>query len=161
MSLKNSILTFLIFVVTCVHFTSCVDDELQAEDSLEGVWNVTEIFSLYGEFFPTGFNPSSNLTEEGALGYFNFNENNVAYSFTRNDTLYSGNMDWNLDIEKRTTGFATETFYKLTLEDEFIFDVVFEDGTNNSENNARFAVFTSEAPTSGHGVLISLSLEKE
>jgi len=115
MPLKNSILTFLIFVVTCVHFTSCVDDELQAEDSLEGVWNVTEIFSLYGEFFPTGFNSSSNLTEEGALGYFNFNENNVAYSFTRNDTLYSGNMDWNLDIEKRTTGFATETFTNLRL----------------------------------------------
>ena len=49
MPLKNSIFTFLIFVVTCVHFTSCVNDELQSENSLEGVWNVTEIFSLYDE----------------------------------------------------------------------------------------------------------------
>jgi hypothetical protein len=49
MPLKNSILTVLIFVVTCVHFTSCVNDELQSENSLEGVWNVTEIFSLYDE----------------------------------------------------------------------------------------------------------------
>ena len=161
MPLKNSILTFLIFVVICMHFTSCVDDELQAENSFEGAWNVTEIFSLYGEFFPTGFNPSSNLTEEGALGYFNFSENKVAYSFTRNDTLYSGNMYWKLDVEKRRTGFVIETFFKLTIEDEFIFDAVFGDSTNSSENNARFAVLTSEAPTSGHGVLISLSIEKE
>jgi|TARA_B110000259_G_scaffold166488_1_gene194068 hypothetical protein len=144
-----------------MHFTSCVDDELQAENSFEGAWNVTEIFSLYGEFFPTGFNPSSNLTEEGALGYFNFSENKVAYSFTRNDTLYSGNMYWKLDVEKRRTGFVIETFFKLTIEDEFIFDAVFGDSTNSSENNARFAVLTSEAPTSGNGVLISLSLEKE
>ena len=70
-------------------------------------------------------------------------------------------MDWNLDAKKRRTGFVSETFFKLTIEDEFIFDVVFDGGTNNSENNARFAVFTSEAPTSGNGVLISLSLEKE
>ena len=87
MPLKNSILTVLIFVVTCVHFTSCVNDELQSENSLEGVWNVTEIFSLYGEFFPTGFNSSSNLTEEGALGSFNFNENNVAYSSAQKSSI--------------------------------------------------------------------------
>ena len=39
-------------------FMTCKKDEIQAEDSIEGVWDIIEITTLYAEFFETSFDPS-------------------------------------------------------------------------------------------------------
>lgn len=47
--------------------------------------------SYYGSFSEITFSPEDEVKESGQLGEFNFGEDSVEFSFTRNDTLYSGN----------------------------------------------------------------------
>ena len=140
-------------------FMACKKDEIQAEDSIEGVWDIIEITSLYAEFSENGFDPSETISETGQLGTFTFMQNSVDYTFTRNDTLYSGSKSWNLELEKIREGFSKVNDFTLSIEDDFLFDVTFEDGTKNSEKNAKRATF-EEWPTSGFGVGINMILEK-
>ena len=138
---------------------ACNSDDDQAINSIRGTWEVTSITSIYGQFVENGFNPSETITETGALGFFNFSNDAVAFEFTRNDTLYSGNDIWSITSEKVNAGFTQETKYNLIIENHFLFEVNFGDGTKNSERNAESATFI-ESPDIGFGALIELELEK-
>lgn len=152
---------FFLMVFMASMLVACSkNDEIQAADSLEGVWDIVAISSLYGEFFENGFNPSETVTETTQLGSFHFMEDSVEYAFTRNDTLYTGIGTWELELEKVQEGFSKSNKFTLTIEDHFLFDVSLGDGTRNAEKNASTATFV-ETPSSGFGVLIEISLEKQ
>ncbi len=140
-------------------FMACNKDEMQAEDSIKGEWNIIEINSHYGEFFQNGFNPSETISEIDQLGTFIFMEDSVQFDFTRNDTLYTGIDSWDIISEKVNSGFTKETKFMLTIENHFIFNVAFEDGTRNSEKDAKKVTFIN-IPSNGQGVLIEMLLEK-
>ena len=161
MDFINQAIKALILALCCICLSSCVDQELRAERSLEGRWKVTEIFSRYTTFTSTGYGPDLTLTEAGELGYFVFGDENVEYSFTRNDTLFSGNAIWDLTSEKVRTGFVRETIFKLEIEEEFLFEVTFDSGANLSKKDAKNAVFANEPVTAESGLFIALTLEKE
>ena len=152
-------LTLLLIVVS---FFACEKDKNQAIDSLEGDWRVLTINSYYGTFTPTG--GISNLTtveETGDLGTFSFGEERVNYSFTRNDTLYQGSTTWSLSTDEVREGFFTSTRFSLDIEGDFLFNVVFEDDTSNSEKDARDMTMMDESNAVETGVAIELKLAKE
>ncbi|MEL6698532.1 MAG: hypothetical protein AAFP89_19960 [Bacteroidota bacterium] len=139
--------------------TSCNRDEIQAQKSLVGSWDVTAITSIYMTPPGMGNNPRDKVNEEGSLGTFEFTEDSVHFSFTRNDTLYAGNAAWLLDQTRVRQGFFRVNQFTLGITNQFLFDVTFEDQTVNSEKNATYMTFFDE-PTEGEGVWFSISLEK-
>lgn len=152
--------TYLLLVaIACLLFASCKKDERQAQQSLQGKWKVTAIESNYGDFSEGGYAVDTSISESGKLGTFNFSEDQVDYEFTRRDTLYSGSRAWQLRAEKVNDGFVRVLQFTLTVENEFTFDVQFEDATKNSEKKAKTAIFW-EQPSTASNVLVTLWLEK-
>lgn len=150
----------VLFLVIVSSFFACQkNDEIQAENSLMGVWDITTVSSTYGEFFDNGFDPTETITESAPIGSFHFKKDVVEYDFSRNDTLFTGTASWQLDLEKVRSGFFRENKFTLTIEDHFLFDVSFEDSTRNAEKDAKSVTFL-ERPSSGFGVLIEMALEK-
>lgn len=146
----------LLLVLTLgASLTSCNRQEQNAKKSLEGRWKVTEIQTYYGAY------SSEVILEEGNLGYFNFNQDLAAYSFNHNDTLYSGNTTWDLDVDKQNAGFFRETVFTLSLHSDYTFDVFFEDGTRNSERDAEYIRLSNHTTADYDDVLIALELEKD
>lgn len=150
---------FLFLLVVCSFFACQKNDEIQAEDSLMGVWDIVTVSSMYGEFSDNGFDPAETISESAPIGTFHFKKDVVEYNFSRNDTLFTGTVSWQLDLEKVRSGFFRENKFTLTIEDHFLFDVSFEDSTRNAEKEAKSATFL-ERPNSGFGVLIEMTLEK-
>lgn len=160
MNLQLKVFTLLLLAISFC-FASCEKDDIQARNSIMGSWNVVDITSFYATFSGNGANPIETISEQGQLGNFNFEEDSVTFTFTRNDTLFTGSSTWNLSTEKRQDGFATVTDFTLMIENEFIFDVSFENGTINSEKNAQEVTFNNgNQPRNGLGVVISMVLEK-
>jgi hypothetical protein len=153
---KNNLTVLLIAFML---MTSCNRDEVQAKESLEGEWVVSEIYSTYGEYSVNGFSSSNTVSETGVLGNFNFLAETVEYSFTRNDTTYSGNELWNLEFERVNSGFTKTNKFTLNIGTEFIFDVSFEDETKNAEKNAKNATFKQD-PDFDNEVMVVLMLNK-
>lgn len=154
--------TFLLFIslLTSLIFISCNNDEVQAENSLEGLWEINRINSRYGTFTANSFNPTETVSDSGQLGTFLFGEETVDYSFMRNDSLFTGDGSWTLDLEKVNAGFFKVNQFTLSIEDQFLFDVTFEDDTKNAEKKATNITLV-ETPTNGFGVSIELFLEKK
>ncbi len=148
-----------VFLIIGFLLTSCNRDEIQAQKSLVGTWEVTAITSIY--ILPPGIgnNPRDKVNEEGSLGTFEFTEDSVHFSFTRNDTLYAGNAAWLLDQTRVRQGFFRVNQFTLGITNQFLFDVTFEDQTVNSEKNATYMTFFDE-PTEEESVWFSISLEK-
>ena len=155
---KQLWLSLLGIIIIPFIFTSCKKDEVQAAESLNGIWDVIGISSYYGDFSNNGFNPTETIEEDGQLGTFNFMEDSVDFNFTRNDTLFAGVGAWDIDVERVNAGFVRVPVFTLSIENHFLFDVSFGDETRNSEKNATTATFVT-TPT-GLGVLIEMSLEK-
>ena len=153
------VFTLSLMIIPLV-FMSCRKDDEQAEKSIVGIWDVVQIKSIYGTFTGTGFSPTETVEEEGDFGVFSFGVDSVDYSFTRNDTLFSASSTWELTSERVNEGFNKVTIYEVTIDNQFIFEVEFEDGTNNSEENAEEVTFIS-TPNEGIGVLIEMRLEKD
>jgi len=151
-------LPFLIAFLLVV-LLGCEKDEMQAIDSLDGVWQIVEMTSIYGDFRDNGFTASETIFELEPWGLFEFRTDVANFDFMRNDTLYIGSAPWNLTAEKVNEGFTRVNKFTLTIEDHFLFDVQFEDNTKNAEKNAKKMTLI-EAPTSGFGVLIEMLLEK-
>jgi hypothetical protein len=149
----------LLLLLISLCFVSCEKDDIQAQNSILGSWNVVEITSLYANFSDNGFTPIETISEQGQLGSFNFEEDSVTFTFTRNDTLFTGSSTWNLTTEKRNQGFVRVTDFTLAIDNEFTFELVFEDDTINSEKDAQEITFTNN-PNNGNGVLINMVLEK-
>ncbi len=159
LSFKTTTFAFLTLILSLA-LTSCQKPVVKAQKSLEGEWDVVGIISTYGEVVTNGFISSYDVQETGALGEFNFQENTVTYSFTRNDTLYSGTTPWNVDHDKVNSGFVRVDQFTLTLDNEYVFDVAFGDQTNNAEKNATEVAFSEDPTALGWNVRIDLSLEK-
>ena len=151
----------LFFAFSFFVISSCEKDEKQAINSLEGEWNVVAINSIYGEFSENGFSTDETIAEEGQLGTFHFMENTVDYEFERNDTTYSGNKSWNLDVSKVNNGFIKTNQFTLSIDNQFLFDVTFGDATKNSEKNATEATLVQSPTEPGYGVQIEISLQKK
>ncbi|MFK7923175.1 MAG: hypothetical protein AB8H47_14525 [Bacteroidia bacterium] len=137
----------------------CSRDEIQAENSLEGDWDVVAITSYYGDFSETSFNATETIPESGQLGSFNFAADSVDYTFTRNDTLFTGSMAWDLTFEKVNAGFTRANQFTLSIGEEYLFDVSFEDETKNSEKEATSLQLTDKRE-GDYEVFIKMSLEK-
>lgn len=137
----------------------CGRDEVQAENSLEGDWEVVAITSYYGEFSTTSFDATEIIADSGQLGSFSFGADSVDYAFTRNDTLFTGSMAWNLAFEKVNSGFTRTNQFTLNIEDEFLFNVSFEDDTKNSEKDATNIDLIQNREGDSE-LLIEMSLEK-
>ena len=155
----NSQFTLLGLILISLCFITCNKDENQARKSIEGDWNVIAINSTYGNFSGNGFDPDTTIEETGELGTFMFGDDSVLFNFTRNDTLNVGSSTWSIKSEKVNSGFTRVTDFTLTIDNTFVFNVEFEDGTKNSEKKAKKATFI-ETPDSGYGVLMEMSLEK-
>lgn len=139
---------------------ACQKDEVQAEQSIEGEWQVQSVISEYGSFPNGSFISSEQINEELATGIFNFTSDEVDYEFTRNDTVYSSITTWNMTSEKVNAGFTRVRKYTLEIGDRFIFDVFFGDGTSNSEKDATKMALTQD-PMQSYPVSIFLELEKK
>lgn len=140
-------------------FFGCNKDETQAVNSLEGTWDIVTITSHYGGFSENVYNADTVITETGQLGSFTFTENVADYSFQRDNKFYAGNENWVLQHERVNSGFFKVSKFTLTIENQFVFDVLFEDGTNNAELKARNISFL-EIPMEKTDVLIGMELDK-
>jgi len=143
----------------CLGLMSCGNTQDDATDSIIGEWTVNEIISQYGTFSENEYLNTSSLTEDGDLGTFNFDKDSVRFDYTRNDTLYTGSSSWTLNHERVNSGFVRVDQFRLSIDNYFLFDVRFEDGTSNSEKNAETASFT-EVAIDTTDILITLTLEK-
>ena len=154
----------IIIIIGFLTIFSCVEDQVQAEESLEGNWEVIEIISSYGKFYEFGHDSISTVRETEKLGSFIFKSNvngvnNVDYNFKRNDTLFSASKSYNLDLIKIQSGFFKEKKFTLMIEDLYIYDVQFGNYTRNSEKKAK-EMELLYWPNSGFGPGIQIFLEK-
>ena len=123
----------LLFFACCSVSCSLIDRK-QAEQSLQGNWNVTSIFSQ--EKDASGPNRDGEHEEFGQLGTFSFSGNRVIYGYTRLGITYSDTSPWELTREVVPSGFFTATNYTLSLRDK-AYDVSFGDRTSDSERDAK------------------------
>ena len=158
LNMKINLIFFLSALI--ILLTSCTKDIVHAERSVRGEWKVTFIQSFYGTFTETSFNADDSVEETGDLGTFNFTTDSVTFNYTRNDTLYTGTRAWDLASERVNAGFNRVTEYTLTIEDEFVFGVQFENGTKNSHKNAESMEWV-ETPTGEVNSLVTIQLETE
>lgn len=120
---------FLLFSILMLF--SCNEDLEQGEDSLIGTWNV-----VYAETNPVNF--ENQLPPDiGNLGTFTFKNNIVDYYFIHNQDTILGSSPWRLRLDKVRQGFFRGNRFTLQLESYLDFEVEFEDGTTNSEKDAR------------------------
>ncbi len=150
---------FLLLVLVAL-LPSCTKDIVHAERSVRGAWKLTFVESFYGTFTETSFNADESVEETGDLGTFVFTADSVTFDYTRNDTLYTGTRAWDLTSERVNAGFNKVTEYTLTIEDEFVFDVKFEDGTKNSHKEADSMEWT-ETPAGEVNSFVTMQLEAE
>ncbi|MFK7756853.1 MAG: hypothetical protein AB8B53_07970 [Flavobacteriales bacterium] len=127
-----------ILIVVCLNLliSGCNKDESQALKSIEGDWKVVEITRSLGEFTSTSFNAFETTVEKGDLGSFQFGEDEVQYNFISLDSTYHSSTLWSLDVEKVNSGFTRVNRFALDIEGLGMYDVLFEDGTRNSEKKA-------------------------
>jgi hypothetical protein len=120
---------FLLFIVIVLF--SCNKNLEQGEDSLTGTWNVVSAETITVNF-------ENRLPPEvGNLGTFTFKDNIVDYFFVHNQDTILGSSPWKLKLDKVRQGFFRGNRFTLQLESYLDFVVEFEDGTTNSEKDAR------------------------
>ncbi len=138
---------------------ACVKDEKQASNSIEGLWQVNEMITIYA-YDNGGFLDEDVVEEQGDLGSFDFGENIVDYEFIRNDTLFSGQENWTLSTERVNEGFIRVTKFTLKVGERFEFDVAFGDQTKNAEKNAT-EMRLIQMPGEQEEVYFQMMMEKE
>ncbi|MBR9920123.1 MAG: hypothetical protein GYB31_04730 [Bacteroidetes bacterium] len=158
--LASNDLKFALFCCLIL-LSACNKDELQAEQSLQGEWKVTEITSYYGDFDQNSFNPSQVVNDTTASGYFLFSEEMAEYNFSRNDTVYSGTASWDLALESVNEGFFKVNDFTLSINGYFMFDVTFGDETKNAEKNATRIFLRELKEEDSYEFFFDMSLEKK
>lgn len=166
-NIKNKFAYVLFFFIPLILWlTGCNKDEKQGKQSLEGVWSVHEIESIYANFLVengvvTRIDGEERSTDSGDLGVFTFSKHYVTYSYTRNDTLYTGKGSWELKNTKVKTGFTKANNWKLTIANDVVFDLRFEDETKNAEKKATHISLDGWPKFSGSGIAFFMSLKKK
>ena len=144
-------------------FSSCLDEEVKAKESVVGSWKVISIKSYYGQFSARGGSYGLNvISQAGDFGFFNFDDKGHAdYKFVRNDTTYQNTAEWSLHSRnERVSGFRVIK-YSLNISGDFEFDAAFGNGAKRSEVHARQLELTQWPNKSGYGVGIVMELEKQ
>lgn len=158
----NYLIVLSTIVILCL---ACGDDEGEAQESIMGDWRITNILSEYGNFsqmeLGSSFDVEQTVTDGSDAGSFRFTESSVSYSFTRNDSLFTGTENWSLELLKENQGFVRVNKYSLTISDEFLFDVSFEDSTQNAQKDAKNMTWHQEPTISGKALRIEMMLKKE
>lgn len=147
---------FVSLLLSCVLFvlSACQKQNLRnAEESLAGTWNVTEIYSEQKNNL--GINGDGRFWESGDLGVFTFSDNTVNYSYTRLDTLYESTQSWNLTREKEKQGFHKVEKYTLNINNQ-PFDCDFGDGTSDAEKNAERMMLSYVTSSSNPNYILTL-----
>lgn len=146
----------VIFLICCFALltSSCQKQNLKnANNSLEGTWEVAEVFSDQKD--GSGIHGDGRHWENGELGIFTFTENNVTYSFTRLDSTYAETTDWNLTREKVKEGFHKVENYTLRIGNRN-YDCEFGNGTSDAEKNATNATLTFETDAASPYFVLTL-----
>lgn len=158
--MKNILLLLILLSLTTLD--SCIEEELEARESINGLWRVTTIESYYGEFTTHGHNGLDIVTNEGSLGSFEFEEDRqVKYKFLRNDTTYQDTASWVFtSTSERQVGFEV-TKYGLDISSDYSFGVTFGDNTRNSAKDARQMTLIQWPEHAGYGVGIVILLSKQ
>lgn len=163
---KKRILPLFVSLSVMILMSSCQDDEVQAFNSLKGSWKVTQATTSYavftefeGQILGNGGIDSSHV-DSGNLGFFNFMNDEADFSYTRKGTLREGRGNWILEACKVRVGFFRTTEFSLEIQNHFLFDVQFEDGTRNSEKNAKYITLSQYPTEPGPGMFLELMLEK-
>ncbi|MDX1590875.1 MAG: hypothetical protein R3283_02865 [Balneolaceae bacterium] len=141
------------FFISCT--TSFQDRQIK---NIPGEWEVYSITTLNADFSENGFDPLEPATEEtGDLGFFEFTQSSVNYSFVRKDSLYSGNGIYSIDLNKTSTKIIYSISEDILLlpPDERPHDLIF-----NSENGEVIMLLTSYPQTAGVGESYTLYLRK-
>jgi len=126
---------FIILAILPLLLTSCISNSFRdAKKSLEGSWEVNEIFS--DEKDRSGLLRDGRHRAIGNLGTFTFSENDVTYNYTRLEQKISDKSTWKLTSEQVPMGFFVGTIYTLYLKDR-TYKVRFGGSTHRSEVNTR------------------------
>jgi predicted nucleotide-binding protein (sugar kinase/HSP70/actin superfamily) len=158
--MKNSIY-FLFIVALNATLLSCNRDEVQAENSVRGVWQITSTNVTKGEFDESNFVSNESEMQTGQLGSFDFGEDVVTYNLNIGEEIMSGTKEpWTLTTKKVNSGFTRINVNTLTIGNKFVFDVTFEDGTKNSERKATRMALVSD-PTLEQPIFIETTLIKK
>ncbi|MDP5120941.1 MAG: hypothetical protein NWQ46_05070 [Spirosomaceae bacterium] len=154
-------LTYFFVCVAFLLLNSCNIDEIQAKNSVEGRWEITDTVYTTGKFSGNTFESvGSSTIQNGQLGYFDFGSEKVAYSYFVGEENFSGIEPWELSTKKVNAGFTRVNAHTLTIGDKFIFDVTFEDDTKNAERKATSMTFIKN-PTEEKPIFIQTALLKK
>lgn len=155
--IKNLQLTGLLLLLT---LSACQKKQVKnAEKSLQGSWDVHTIYSTYGTKTALGTQTNQEFNEAGELGQFVFDDEKVAYRFTRLDTLYENETSWKLTRDKVKAGFTNAEQYTLTI-DNFDFICAFGDQTSDAEKEATDVSLFFETDTIGSYYGFELQIKK-
>lgn len=153
-----ALLTFCVFILSV---SSCNSDEIQARNSVEGRWDITDTTYTFGKFNENNFESIGNSgIQIGQLGYFDFGTEKVTYSYFVGEENFSGIEPWTLTTKKVNAGFNRVNAHTLTIGDKFVFDVTFDSGTKDAERKATIMKFTN-APTINFPIFIQTTLNKK
>ena len=133
----------------------------EAKKSIEGQWEITNTNYTLREFSGNNFESVGNTqVQTGQLGYFDFGTEKVTYSYYIADEDFNGIEPYTLKTEKVNAGFTRATNHTLTINDKFVFNVTFEDGTKNAEKNAKEMILV-QSTTVEQPVFVELKLKKK
>ncbi|MEM1328022.1 MAG: hypothetical protein AAGI23_18830 [Bacteroidota bacterium] len=154
--------TLLFLISGIFFFTACDKINLNnAEDSLEGDWQVVRMEQTIGERVELGVQVDSFLEFTGQLGAFSFQEEVVSYTFSVGDSVYQAMaIPWTLTREKRSEGFGRVEQYTLSTP-ELVARCEFGDQTSDAEQNATQVLLIWQTEAIGAYEMVTLYLEKE
>lgn len=160
--MTNTLYTVILLALLTL---GCNRDQIQANKSLKGEWNVVAVESIYGNFTVSENGVQSTVESErkiatGDLGTFTFTDNETSYTFASSDSTYSGSNSWTLSVDRVNEGFTKTNKWTLNIGED-AYDVQFEDQTKNAEKKAENIQLTQWPKTSGLGVGLVLKLKKK
>ncbi len=154
--MKSSTHLFHVILLVLIMASACKEDDTsQGVNSLQGVWQVNEVISIYNN------SGNDRVDETGNLGEFIFDGDTLRFEYTRNDTLYQGVERWQLQNTQENQGFTRVDVFTLTIENHETFVCEFGDQTRNSEKNATNITLRRESEESSRNPWFELSLNKQ
>ena len=118
----------LLPILLLITLVACGDKDLDnAKKSLVGNWTVNRVYTQ----LPGG----NDQQQTGNLGTFQFTQNQLNYSFTKDGATQNGQSAWNLRREMVNSGFVKVEKYTLDF-DGRSFVCAFGDETSDAEKNA-------------------------
>lgn len=158
---KGHLILIHLLLVSILIFSSCEKrDNRQAEKSIEGIWNVTELRVSEGERSEFGLSINSEQVLTENLEVFHFSDENVTWTYEPGDTIIINEENWTLSSRKENAGFTRVRVFTLDIAD-YDFKCVFDDDTKNAEKKAEKMSLQYETDKIGPYSSIEIKLAKE